>query len=71
MCVAVPAEIVEILDKKTAKVCVSGNFLNINISLISPKPGDFVLIHAGYAMEIVDRGAAAEMQELFKEISDV
>ena len=67
MCVAVPGKVIEInREKDTAKVSVSGNLLNVNISLIYPKIGDYVLIHAGCALEIVKEDTAKEMEDLFK-----
>jgi len=69
MCLAVPAEIVE-LTGETAMVELSGNRLNVNVSLIEqPALGDHVLVHAGFAIaklseeELVDTLSAFEMLE--------
>jgi len=66
MCVAVPMKVIKI-DKvnNTAEVSLSGNFINVNISLVSPKVGDFVLVHAGCAIEIIEKQAAEEIIQLF------
>lgn len=69
MCVAKPGRIVEI-SGDNAVVDVSGNRINANISVISPKVGDFVLLHAGYAIEIVSMDQAMEIEKLFKEMED-
>ncbi len=67
MCVATPGRVLEInREENTAKVSVLGNLLNVNISLIYPKIGDYVLIHAGCALQIVKEETAKEMEDLFK-----
>ncbi|MCL2323042.1 MAG: HypC/HybG/HupF family hydrogenase formation chaperone [Oscillospiraceae bacterium] len=67
MCVAVPGKVIEIdREKDIAKVSVLGNLLNVNVSLIYPEIGDYVLIHAGCALEIVKEDTAKEMEELYK-----
>ena len=72
MCVAVPMKVVEInSENNTAKVSLSGNMLNVNISLISPKVGDFVLVHAGCAMQIIKQQEAQEIAELFDTIEQL
>lgn len=54
MCLAVPARIVTI-DKNHAWAETMGVRQRINIQLIeSPVPGDFILIHAGFAIEKID-----------------
>jgi len=69
MCIAVPMKILSIdEEKQTGKVLLSGNELNVDMRLISPKVGDYVLVHAGCAIEIVKKEAAEEMLELFKEL---
>ena len=71
MCIAVPMRIVSI-DKKErrGKVLYSGNEMDVNISLVSPKPGDYVLVHAGCAIEIVKKDTAEEILDIFKTLED-
>lgn len=55
MCIAIPGEIIEI-NSYTAKVSIMGAETTVNIQLIdNPVIGDFVLIHAGCAIEKVDK----------------
>jgi hydrogenase expression/formation protein HypC len=64
MCLAVPAKIVNI-NEDTALVEISGNFRNTNVSLIeNPQIGEYVLIHAGFAIERVDAETAQEINEM-------
>jgi hydrogenase expression/formation protein HypC len=70
MCLGIPGEVVE-LDLEhpdLAKVSVSGVRRLINIGLLAddpPKPGEWVLIHVGFALSKIDeREAAAAMEFL-------
>ena len=54
MCLAVPAKIVTI-DKIHALTETMGVRQKVNIQLIdSPVPGDYILVHAGFAIERID-----------------
>ncbi len=70
MCLSVPGEIVEIKGS-TAKVNISGNKVDANIQLITePQIGDYVLVHAGFAIEKISEEEAKETLELFKEYDE-
>ncbi len=65
MCLAIPGEIVELLpgnNDQLALVDVVGVKRKINIGLLEtpPEPGNWVLIHVGFAMSVVDEKEAAE-----------
>lgn len=66
MCLAIPGEIVEMIDgsnDQLALVDVVGVKRRINIGLLEEEnisPGDWVLIHVGFAMSKVDEKEAAE-----------
>jgi hydrogenase expression/formation protein HypC len=66
MCLAIPGEVVELLpgnDDQLAMVDVVGVKRRINIGLLEDEtvnPGDWVLIHVGFAMSKVDENEAAE-----------
>lgn len=68
MCLGVPMEIVEIRgDVGTAKV--EGLKREVNLQFLkSAKKGDFVIIHAGFAIEKIDRERAEETLNLYKEL---
>lgn len=70
MCIAVPAKIKEI-NGDIALVCYGGVALEVNIALIEePKRGEYVLIHAGCAIEKIDIEEAIKTLEIFKELAD-
>lgn len=63
MCLGIPGEIVEILPDRPdlAKVDVSGVRRNINIGLLDEGevgPGDWILIHVGFALSKIDEKEA-------------
>lgn len=69
VCLAVPLEIVSLSPAKKAVVRRGAGSFEIDVSLLeTPKVGDFVLVHAGYAIGIVDRTEAEETQRLLEEI---
>jgi hydrogenase expression/formation protein HypC len=68
MCLGIPGEVVELLDsnRHLAKVDVAGVRRNINIGLLEDEhvaPGDWVLIHVGFAMAKIDEAEAARALE--------
>ena len=63
MCLGIPGEVIELLDRPDlAKVNVSGVRRAINIGLLeneNVQPGDWVLIHVGFALSKIDEDEAA------------
>ena len=65
MCLAIPGQVVEVTDEanRLAKVDVAGVQRNVNIGLLDAEgepagPGDWVLIHVGFALSKVDEDEA-------------
>ena len=69
MCVAVPGKVIEI-HGDIARVNVLDNVTEVNIKLVTPKIGDYVLIHAGYAIEVLKKDAAEEIIWMFHELEE-
>jgi hydrogenase expression/formation protein HypC len=68
MCLGVPGEVVELLDsnRHLAKVDVAGVRRNVNLVLLEEEnvaPGDWVLIHVGFAMAKIDEEEAQRALE--------
>lgn len=70
MCLAIPGKVVEI-DKKNQHATIDygdGTKRQANVSLVDVKKGDFVLVHAGFAIEVLDKKEAMETLDLFREM---
>ncbi|MFA6135108.1 MAG: HypC/HybG/HupF family hydrogenase formation chaperone [Phycisphaerae bacterium] len=68
MCLAIPAQI-EKMEDKTATVVLAGSRTNVSLALVpEAKLGDWVLVHAGYALTILDPQEARETYELLAQI---
>ncbi len=67
MCVAIPSRIVEI-DGPTATVEVGGSQVAARLDLVEgAKVGDYVLVHAGFAITLLDAEDARETLSLMEE----
>jgi len=68
MCLAIPAKIIEISDGE-AMVDFGGVRRNVMLTLLPEvKEGDYVLVHTGYAIELLDPEKALETLRLWEEI---
>lgn len=70
MCVAVPGKIIKIKGN-TARVDVNHNECDVNIQLVDAKVGDYVLIHAGCVLEVMEKEMAEELIGLFQELEEI
>jgi hydrogenase expression/formation protein HypC len=69
MCLAIPGQIVEVLreQRDIAVVEVTGVRRRVDLGLLEddlPKPGDWVLIHVGFAMSKISEQDAAEQMRM-------
>ena len=65
---AIPAKVIQI-SGDTARVDFgAGTIRDVNISLVEAKIGEYVIVHAGYAIEVLDQKAAEETLALWNEI---
>jgi len=70
VCLAIPGKIMEI-DKKREYAAVDygdRTKRKANVSLVDVKIGDYVLVHAGFAIQILDEKEAQETLDLFREM---
>ena len=67
MCVAYPGEVKSIEGRK-AKVDFSGNVVDVNIGIVDVNVGDYVLVHAGMAIEAMTKDKADKILEIFADI---
>jgi hydrogenase expression/formation protein HypC len=73
MCLAIPGQIIELVDEQNrlAKVDVAGVQRTINVGLLDAdgdgaQPGEWVLIHVGFALSRVDEAEAAATVKLLE-----
>jgi len=70
VCLAIPGKIIE-LDKKKQVATIdygSGTKRKANVSLVKVIIGDYVLVHAGFAIQVLDEKEALETLALFKQM---
>ncbi|MBE3558968.1 MAG: HypC/HybG/HupF family hydrogenase formation chaperone [Ktedonobacteraceae bacterium] len=75
MCLGIPGKVIEIADEtfQIAKVDVSGVKRGVNISLIASEdvvPGDWVLIHVGFAMSKINEQEAQQTLAALQAMGD-
>jgi hydrogenase expression/formation protein HypC len=75
MCLAIPGQILEIVDEsnRLARVDVAGVRRNVNVGLLDGEdggagPGDWVLIHVGFALSKVDEEEAMATRRLLEQM---
>ena len=67
MCLAIPGQVVEILDENRALIDYGGTRREANIMYVKPQKGDWVVVHAGFALQILDEEEAKETLSLWDE----
>jgi hydrogenase expression/formation protein HypC len=69
MCLAIPARVILLSDSRMAEVDIHGVTRTVSLDLTpEAELGSWVLIHAGFAIQVVDEQFAAESWELIKQI---
>ena len=68
MCLAIPAKVLEVQGDVAKVDFGQGVAREVNVMLVEAHVGEYVLVHAGYAIQIVDQEAAEESLRLWREI---
>ncbi len=68
MCLAIPAKIMHIEGEKAQVDFGQGVLRDVNVSLVEAKLGAYVLVHAGYAIQIIEEKEALETLSLWNDI---
>lgn len=70
MCLAIPA-IIKKIDGAQAVADIEGVTRDISLELTpEAKVGDYVLLHTGYAISVIDAGEAEETLKLLREMAE-
>ena len=73
MCLAVPGQIVDLVDESVglASVEIAGVRRTVNVGLLDdPAPGDWVLVHVGFALATMDEEQARETLALLEQMGE-
>jgi len=68
MCVAVPAEVIEIKDGNIGVVDYGELRQEVRLDLVDVKIGEFVLVHVGFAIQRLSREEGLETRALFRDV---
>jgi len=68
MCLAIPARVLEVRGDVARVDFGQGVVREVNVMLVNVREGDYVLVHAGYAIQVLDQQAAEETLRLWREI---
>jgi hydrogenase expression/formation protein HypC len=68
MCLAIPARVMSINGDKARVDFGEGVLREVNVTLVEAKVGKYVLVHAGYAIQLMDEKEALETLSLWNEI---
>jgi hydrogenase expression/formation protein HypC len=67
MCLAIPAKVLDIKDN-VATVDFGGVSRPVRVDLVEAKVGDYVIVHTGYAISVLDEAEAKESLRIWKMI---
>ena len=68
MCLAIPAKVMTLNGDKAQVDFGQGVLRDVNISLVTVKVGQYVLVHAGYAIQVLEEEEALETLSLWKDV---
>lgn len=70
MCLAMPSKVVDVLDDDMAIIELGGVKKTISLGLVEDvTPGDYVIVHVGYALSKIDEDEALKTIALFEEMT--
>lgn len=71
MCLAVPVQLVEV-NGEMGVVDISGTRRDVDLRIVEdPQPGDYVLLHAGFAIQKIDPEEAEKTLRIWDEMADL
>jgi hydrogenase expression/formation protein HypC len=72
MCLAIPAKLIEITGEETGKVDAGGVRTDVILAMVPhAQLGDYLIIHAGFGIEVLDQDEAQVRLDLFRELAEV
>jgi len=68
MCLAIPAKVMSIQGDEARVDFGEGVLRDVNVTLVDAKVRDYVLVHAGYAIQVLSEEDALETLRLWNEV---
>ncbi|HIH85852.1 MAG TPA: HypC/HybG/HupF family hydrogenase formation chaperone [Methanoculleus sp.] len=68
MCIAIPAEVIEIKEGNIGVVDFGDLKQEVRLDLVDVRVGEFVLVHVGFAIQRLSREEGLETREVFKQV---
>ncbi len=68
MCLAIPAKVLGVQGDVARVDFGQGIVRDVNVMLVEAHVGEYVLVHAGYAIQVIDQKAAEETLRLWEEL---
>jgi hydrogenase expression/formation protein HypC len=68
MCIAIPAEVLEIREGNIGVVDFGDLQQEVRLDLVDVNVGDFVLVHVGFAIQRLSREEGLETREIFRQV---
>jgi hydrogenase expression/formation protein HypC len=68
MCLAIPARVISVKEDRAQVDFGEGVLREVNVTLVNAKVDDYVLVHAGYAIQVLSEKEAQETIQLWNEI---
>ena len=68
MCIAIPAEVIEIKEGNIGVVDFGDLKQEVRLDLVDVRVGEFVLVHVGFAIQRLSREEGLENREVFKQV---
>ncbi|MCW3135839.1 MAG: HypC/HybG/HupF family hydrogenase formation chaperone [Canidatus Methanoxibalbensis ujae] len=71
MCLGIPARIVKVKGERKSLADFGGGVMReIDISLVDVREGEYVIVHAGFAISVIDEEEAEETMKIWRLFSD-
>ncbi|MCS7114793.1 MAG: HypC/HybG/HupF family hydrogenase formation chaperone [Candidatus Bathyarchaeota archaeon] len=68
MCLAIPAKVLSVQGSRAQVDFGEGVLREVDVTLVDVKVGDYVLVHAGYAIQVLSKEDAEETMRLWSEL---
>ncbi|WEU40735.1 MAG: HypC/HybG/HupF family hydrogenase formation chaperone [Candidatus Odinarchaeum yellowstonii] len=68
MCLAIPGRILEINGNIAKTDFGEGIVRNVNVSLVKARVGDYIIVHAGFAIQVLNENEAKKTIKMFKDL---